>query len=61
MNLYKKIEIKESYFHTGFLYGFLAFFVVGIALGNEFISNMWIVIGYIIFDQIIYRVWVKKK
>lgn len=65
MDMYKSIEIKESYFHSGFLLGFLTlFFCINVGAyiygSRSFYSDLAWVVGYIVVDQILYHKWVKN-
>ena len=62
MNLYKKIDKGESLFHSGFLYGFLIFFLVSnVSTFSNIYTDLGLLIGYLIVDQIIYRLWIIKR
>jgi len=62
MILYKKIDSGEGLFHSGFLYGFLMFFIVSnILTVSNIYTDIGLLLGYLIVDQIIYRIWIKKK
>jgi len=62
MRLYKKLDLAESCFHSGFLYGFIIFFIASNVLTTSTIyTDIGLLIGYLIVDQIIYRMWIIKK
>ena len=62
MNLYPMIDEGESLFHSGFLYGFVTFSIVSnVFLISNLYTNLGLLLGYLVFDQIIYRFWVIKR
>lgn len=62
MNIYKKIDNGESLFHSGFLYGFILFFIASNVLTNSTIfTDIGLLLGYLIVDQIIYRMWIARR
>ena len=62
MDIYKKINKGESLFHSGFLYGFILFFIASNILTNSTIfTDIGILIGYLIVDQIIYRMFIIRR
>jgi hypothetical protein len=62
MNIYKKIDKGESLFHSGFLYGFIIFFIASNVLKTSTIyTDIGLLIGYLIVDQIIYRIFIIRR
>jgi hypothetical protein len=62
MNIYKKIDMGESLFHSGFLYGFIMFFIASNVLTNSTIfTDISLLLGYLIVDQIMYRMWIVRR
>ena len=62
MNIYNKIDKGESLFHSGLLYGFLIFFLVSnVSTFSNIYTDLGLLIGYLIVDQIIYRLWIIKR
>jgi len=62
MNVYKQIDKGESLFHSGFLYGFLVFFIVSNVLQvSNIYTDLGLLFGYLIVDQIIYRIWIVRR
>lgn len=61
MRLYEKIDVEESCFHSGFLYGFMMFFIVSVFFTMNLYYHFGLLIGYLVFDQLIYRIWIKKR
>lgn len=59
MRLYKELDVEESCFHSGFLYGFLMFFIASISFTRNLYYHLGLFFGYLLFDQIIYRIWLK--
>ena len=61
MDLYNKLEIKESYYHSGFLYGLITALLLSNILRFNWVGDIIFMISYILSDQIIYRIWIKKN
>jgi len=57
-NIYKKLKTEQGYFHTGFLYGFICFAIASNIIQN---NDLGIVIGFLLGDQIIYRILTIKR
>jgi len=62
MDIYKKINKGESLFHSGFLYGFILFFIASnILTYSTIFTDIGLLIGYLIVDQIIYRMFIIRR
>jgi len=62
MNIYNKIDKGESLFHSGFLYGFIIFFIASNVLTISTIyTDIGLLLGYLVVDQIIYRMFILKR
>ena len=61
MRLYMKIDLGESLFHSGFFYGVLAFAIINsLVIKGSLLTNLGFLIGYVITDQILYRLFNRK-
>ena len=62
MNIYKRIDKGESLFHSGFLYGFIIFFIVSnVSTNSTLYTDTGLLLGYLVVDQIIYRMFILNR